>query len=298
MPWLSWSIAGKSGVLKRSKPLDEETIEEMARTPDATRSSVTPPIEVLHGSTPGIDSRTTVGDDEFWKYVVGVEPIPEDSSAPTPGMETPALATPGVEEPLVEAVVQEPLFPEPVAQEPLFPEPVAQEPLFPERVAQEPLFPEPVAQEPLFPEPVAPEPVFPEPVGPEPVFPEPVAPAPAQSPQQQAGEGEDEAEKKKQAQLEKKRSNSRAWHAKWESKGVLKKPKTATATDVSEPAVVAPRSAASFSSLTDARDFFIKDWISHSDMEQSVDRRKAATKAWMESNLRSEAVAARAGVQK
>ncbi len=268
MPWLSWSIADKSGVLKRSKPLDEETIEEMARTPDATRSSVTPPIEVLHGSTPGIDSRTTVGDDEFWKYVVGVEPIPEDSSAPTPGMETPALATPWVEEPLVEAVVQEPLFPEPVAQEPLFPEPVA------------------------------PEPVFPEPVGPEPVFPEPVAPAPAQSPQQQAGEGEDEAEKKKQAQLEKKRSNSRAWHAKWESKGVLKKPKTATATDVSEPAVVAPRSAASFSSLTDARDFFIKDWISHSDMEQSVDRRKAATKAWMESNLRSEVVAARAGVQK
>lgn len=133
------------------------------------------------------------------------------------------------------------------------------------------------------------------PEDPEPV-PEPVAPA-VQVPQQQ--EGEDEAEKKKQAQLERKRENSRAWHAKWESKGVPKKPKTAAAAaEVSEPAVVAPRSAASFSSLMEASDFLIRDWISHSNMEQSNERRQAATKAWMESHLRSEVVAARAGVQK
>lgn len=165
-----------------------------------------------------------------------------------------------------------------------------EEPLLEAFEVEEPLVEAPGVEEPLV------EAVVELPEDPEPV-PEPVAPA-VQVPQQQ--EGEDEAEKKKQAQLERKRENSRAWHAKWESKGVPKKPKTAAAAaEVSEPAVVAPRSAASFSSLMEARDFFYQrlDFpFQHGAIKN--ERRQAATKAWMESHLRSEVVAARAGVQK
>lgn len=264
------SSIGNSGLLHRSKPFDEETIEEMATTPEAVRSSGTPPLlEPLLGSAPGTDTQTTVGGDEFWTKLMnrdgiaaGLHQQEETTPMNTEQLDQvpPALAV-EVEEPLLEAFeVEEPLVEAPGVEEPLV-----------EAVVELPEDPEPV--------------------------PEPVAPA-VQVPQQQ--EGEDEAEKKKQAQLERKRENSRAWHAKWESKGVLKKPKTAAAAaEVSEPAVVAPRSAASFSSLMEARDFFYQrlDFpFQHGAIKN--ERRQAATKAWMESHLRSEVVAARAGVQK
>ena len=199
--------------------------------------------------------------------------------------------------------------------------------------------PEPVDEdlpEPDLPEPVdenLPKPDLPEPVDenlPQPGLPEPVdendpelendrADEPAVEPAiADLAEGPSEpdnrrAEKcpptdKQQQQLERKRANSRAWHAKWESKGVLKKQKTEDAAQPEAPAPSAASASASatpaergpetFSSLHEARNFFVADWIRRSDMPQSKERHAAACKAWMESHLRANFMASRQQIQK
>ena len=203
--------------------------------------------------------------------------------------------------------------------------------------------PEPVDEdlpEPDLPEPVdenLPKPDLPEPVDenlPQPGLPEPVdendpelendrADEPAVEPAiadllNELAEGPSEpdnrrAEKrpptdKQQQQLERKRANSRAWHAKWESKGVLKKQKTedaaepeapaASAASASDSAAPAERGPETFSSLHEARNFFVADWIRRSDMPQSKERHAAACKAWMESHLRANFMASRQQIQK
>lgn len=101
-------------------------------------------------------------------------------------------------------------------------------------------------------------------------------------------------------QKEKKRASSRLWHQKWESKGVPKKQKT----DESEPVPTAKAKAkaqaapVSQRSLMSARDEFVRDWISASTMPPSLERRSAALKAWMDSSVRANLMATRAGTQK
>ena len=111
-----------------------------------------------------------------------------------------------------------------------------------------------------------------------------------------------------------KRVSSKRWHEKWESKGVLKVPKgsnaksfkavpkASAAKSQAKPAPPTPAAAAprpeNFENLQAARDWFVSDWISRSDMPQSNARRQAALKAWMDSPLRSEVVALRLGIQK
>ena len=104
------------------------------------------------------------------------------------------------------------------------------------------------------------------------------------------------------AQLEKKRANSRQWHPKFESKGVLKKPKSeaAVAASSKEPAPLPenpPMLASQFGSLDEARNFFVKDWISKCGLPPSKERRAAALKAWMESSLRADIRATRSGTK-
>ncbi len=105
---------------------------------------------------------------------------------------------------------------------------------------------------------------------------------------------ESEMEKKKQAQLEKKRATSRAWHSKFVSAGVERKGKKQK---ISEGHGVVP-APSSFSSLTKAKEWFVKDWIARSDMPQSVERRKCSMEAWMASQLRADFLAGRNGIQK
>ena len=105
-----------------------------------------------------------------------------------------------------------------------------------------------------------------------------------------------EVEKKKLAQLEKKRATSRAWHAKYVSAGVERKAKKQkTDTEEDKTGVEKP---VSFSSLTKAKDWFVKDWIARSDMPQSVERRTRSIEAWMASELRADFLAGRSGIQK
>ena len=105
-----------------------------------------------------------------------------------------------------------------------------------------------------------------------------------------------ETEKKKLAQLEKKRATSRAWHAKFVSAGVERKSKKQK-TDKEEDKTGVEKPA-SFSSLTKAKDWFVKDWIARSDMPQSVERRTRSIEAWMASRLRADFLAGRSGIQK
>ena len=114
------------------------------------------------------------------------------------------------------------------------------------------------------------------------------------------------------AQLEKKRASSRAWHQKWESKGVPKKARTdqpqlrgnsppqqpEQPDQPDQPAGQSePLRAINFGSLDEARTSFVRDWISNSSMPQSVERRNLALRAWMASPLRAEMMASRTGTQ-
>ena len=113
------------------------------------------------------------------------------------------------------------------------------------------------------------------------------------------------------------RESSRKWHEKWVSKGVPRNPKAptvpkakskdkavpkASAKSKAKPApstaAAAAPSAETFDTLQAARDWFVSDWISRSDMPQSKTRRAAALQAWMDSPLRSEVMALRLGIQK
>ena len=89
------------------------------------------------------------------------------------------------------------------------------------------------------------------------------------------------------------RKNSTDWHKKWISKGV---PRT------QEPkGVVKPKASVSKDrpqNLVQAKDSFISQWIKDSNLPPSNDRRKEAIKAWMESPLRANLLAGRAGIQK
>jgi hypothetical protein len=112
-------------------------------------------------------------------------------------------------------------------------------------------------------------------------------------------EGENEKDRKKELH----RASSRAWHAKWISKGVPREavpPATAlvaTAPAADSPELASPSPSVS-SSLARARDKFISEWIELSDMPKSQERFKAACKAWMESTIRADFLSARAGVQR
>lgn len=94
----------------------------------------------------------------------------------------------------------------------------------------------------------------------------------------------------------KKRATSRAWHAKFVSAGVERKSKKQK-TDKEEDKTGVEKPA-SFSSLTKAKDWFVKDWIARSDMPQSVERRTRSIEAWMASQLRADFLAGRSGIQK
>ena len=90
------------------------------------------------------------------------------------------------------------------------------------------------------------------------------------------------------------RANSALWHKRWVSKGV---PRAAAAAVPEghgpEPVDGQPR----FATLAKARDWFISDWISKSEMPPSQQRRKSACDAWMESSLRADIMAGRLGLQ-
>ena len=89
------------------------------------------------------------------------------------------------------------------------------------------------------------------------------------------------------------RKNSTKWHQKWISKGV---PRT------QEPKRGAKSKASASTdrpqNLVQAKDSFISQWIKDSNLPPSNDRRTLAIKAWMESPLRANLLAGRAGVQK
>lgn len=114
--------------------------------------------------------------------------------------------------------------------------------------------------------------------------------------------------------LEKKRATSRAWHAKWVSKGVPR-PAPAVAGQVQDagPAPVAgqdggpvpvagpgPDGAAAVNRPLNMRDHcarFVRRWLSESNLPPSNERRLLAYKAWMESAERAALMAGQAGVQ-
>jgi len=95
--------------------------------------------------------------------------------------------------------------------------------------------------------------------------------------------------------LERKRATSRAWHAKWVSKGV---PRAAADDDAAEAAapVVQPVPAAPVN-MRDACNRFVSKWIELSGLPPSNDRRKLAYAAWMISAERAGLMAGRQGVQ-
>ena len=108
---------------------------------------------------------------------------------------------------------------------------------------------------------------------------------------------------KRQRQIDVHRANSYAWHQKWISKGVLRnapaennEPASEAASDPVNLGDV-PDVPGSFESLQAAQNWFIKDWTSKSPMPKSNTRRALAIKAWMESPLRANMLAGRAGIQ-
>lgn len=99
--------------------------------------------------------------------------------------------------------------------------------------------------------------------------------------------------KKTPEQIERHRANSRAWHEKWEKKGIPRSSSSSNGNGEAArgPAVNAP------ASLSEARDRFVTHWIQNSGMHKSNERRKLAYKAWMESSIRADIVAGRSGIQ-
>lgn len=102
----------------------------------------------------------------------------------------------------------------------------------------------------------------------------------------------------------KRRESSKAWRSKWLKKGIPRSSEgqlfVRSAPAEPEPAAAEPFdfSDSKIGSLREARDKFVAAWIAASNMPQSNDRRKAALTAWMASTMRSDLMAARAGVQK
>lgn len=94
------------------------------------------------------------------------------------------------------------------------------------------------------------------------------------------------------------RENSQKWHQKWVSKGVQSETKIPqnVETPAEEPAAVEQR-LPSIESLSEARNVFVRGWISTCGMPPSNDRRKAALKAWMDCPLRARLLAGRQGTQ-
>ena len=104
-------------------------------------------------------------------------------------------------------------------------------------------------------------------------------------------------------QILKHRKSSLSWHTKWVQKGVPRVAKEKTKESVkakakakAAPASVDPNSAP-VQSLSKARDLFITKWINESGMPKSLERRKAACDAWMNSSLRAQLMASRTGTQ-
>ena len=109
---------------------------------------------------------------------------------------------------------------------------------------------------------------------------------------------------------EKKRRNSRAWHAKWVKKGVLRSdPNAAEAApstteeapepvqaDVPPPVENDGRSTSS--NMREACAKFVKEWIEKSNLPPSQERVLKARQAWMNSEDRSAMLAGRKKVQK
>lgn len=89
------------------------------------------------------------------------------------------------------------------------------------------------------------------------------------------------------------RENSTKWHQKWVSKGV---PRVVKDGPPSARGDGAPSGASK--TLTQVQDEFITEWIRCSGTPKPNERRAAALKAWMESDLRSDLLAGRSGVQK
>ena len=109
---------------------------------------------------------------------------------------------------------------------------------------------------------------------------------------------DERAERSKQAH----RENSALWHSRWHSKGVPRLPQEEHQRAEPAPPVVAAEAPVQdgpprFESLAKARDWFISDWISKSEMPPSHQRRKSACDAWMASSLRADIMAGRVGLQ-
>ena len=152
--------------------------------------------------------------------------------------------------------------------------------------------------------------------------PEPeMKPEPENAPEPESkGENQPEKKPKKEkteAQKMNHRRNSLNWHNKWLSKGVPRPPKVVSKTKSTKkkgskddknkgnraPATAAPAPATdgpgpALVSLCKAKEDFVTDWISKSTLPPSMERRNAAVKAWLESDVRANLMAQRAGVQK
>ena len=90
---------------------------------------------------------------------------------------------------------------------------------------------------------------------------------------------------------QKHRDNSTSWHKKWVSKGV---PRGAAKAKAKASSTASDRKP----TLAKAKDMFISEWITKCDLPASNDRRTMAIKAWMDSDVRANLMAGRAGVQK
>ena len=96
----------------------------------------------------------------------------------------------------------------------------------------------------------------------------------------------------KQTKLEKKRANSRAWHAKWVSKGVPREHPAEADVHVA----VQPAPAVQVN-MRDVCNRFVTKWIEECGLPASNDRRKLAYAAWKNSAERAALMAGRQGVQ-
>ena len=128
---------------------------------------------------------------------------------------------------------------------------------------------------------------------------EKVEETPAVEPQTKDGENmkqtEDEGNKENR-QRELHRANSRAWHAKWVSKGVPRDAREHEEVPASQPEPAAAENPKCRDMRTACQEF-VSSWIATSNMPPSNERRAAAYKAWRESPERAALLAARAAVQ-
>ena len=105
---------------------------------------------------------------------------------------------------------------------------------------------------------------------------------------------------------EAKRMKSREWHKKFVSKGVERNPKkgptskakAAPKSKVAPKPKVSARDKYDGKSLVQVKDQWIREWIEDCSLPPSNERRSLAIKAWMESSVRADLMAGRAGVQK